>query len=280
MSIENVTWIIENFAKESSYTDLQLAVTKAGHKSIFINGDYKHSYLDGINTECVIFNGSIEMAKLIKQKLDSKSCYPILYCNWEKYLCSKYYSHFGGQLFNDCYAILSLEELKRRAFYYWGQFGKDALLFIRPDSGEKTFQAQLLDIIDLEKFYQQYQDIKHELIVVSTPKNIIGEWRVICSTEKIIDYSLYRYQGQTSKIRAAPANVLEFANKLLKVGYFPDSVFCFDICTDSDNTPWLLELTSFSSAGLYQTNKDNIISEVSKIAYDGYLKNLGLDETM
>lgn len=270
---QKVTWIVENQAKEASFKELQEAVVKSGSKYLFINGDFDSQTLSGINSECVVFSGGIEMAKIVKTKLEAKSCYPILYCNFPNYLCSKYYSYFGEYLFNDHYAIISLKELKRKVFYYWGQFGKEALIFIRPDSGEKLFQAQLLDIIDFDKFYETNKHLEHELVVISTPKTIIGEWRVICSKDSIIDYSLYRYQGQISKIRVAPTNVLEFATKMLKVGYLPDNVFCFDICTDSDNNCWLLELTSFSSCGLYASDKNKLVKEISKIALKDYASN-------
>ena len=267
----DVLWIIENQVRENSYKELQEAVIKSGRDHVFINGDFKESVLDGINSRAVIFNGGIELAKIVKIKLETKSCSPIVYCNFEKFLCSNYYSYFGEYLFNDYYAIVSLSELKRKLFYYFGQFGKEALIFIRPNSGEKLFQAQLLDIIDFDKFYQQNKHLEHELMVISTPKTIIGEWRVVCSKEEIIDYSLYRYQGQVSKIRAAPPSVLEFAAKMLKIGYGADSVFCLDICTDSDNNCHLLELTSFSSAGLYATDKNNIVEKVSQIVYKDFI---------
>ena len=50
-----------------------------------------------------------------------------------------------------------------------------------------------------------------------------------------------------------------------------------DIAEDNDGKYWLLELNSFSSAGLYASNKDNIVKKVSEIAekeYDEYLERL------
>ena len=249
-------------------------------KLIEINGDYnkdilKSFYIDdyglGLRKHCIIFNGSIEMAKLIRHDLHDK-CQPVIYSNFENYKCSKYYSYFGQYLFNDKYALITLTELKRNLYFYYGIYGKEGMIFIRPDSGEKTFQAQVLDIIDFDRFYNKNIDLQHELVLISTPKNIVGEWRIIVSRDDIIDYSLYRYQGQTSKIRSIPKEALDLARQLLKIGYNPDSVYCFDICSDSDNNYWLLELTSFSSAGLYASNKENIVREVSKIALGDFNK--------
>lgn len=270
--MSKITWIIEKIAGESSYHELETAALKAGHRTIVLDKNYKGGFATVINTKVVTFNGSIEMAKQLKREFEFHSLFCAIYCSFENYRCSKYYSYFGDLLFNDKYAIVTLSELNRNLYYYYGLFGKDAVLFIRPDSGEKTFQAQLVDIIDFNKFFLAHQDIKHDLIVISTPKNIVGEWRIVCSKTEIIDYSLYRYQGQTSKIHAAPKNVLDFARQILDVGYHPDEVFCVDVSTDEDNNCWLMELTSFSSAGLYATNKDIIVDKVSKIAFADFNK--------
>ena len=45
------------------------------------------------------------------------------------------------------------------------------------------------------------------------------------------------------------------------------------ICEDNDGDFWLMELTSFSSAGLYATKKELIVKRVSEIALEDYEKN-------
>lgn len=265
-----IQWIIENIVKEPSYTELAAAVESAGHPLIKLNEDFDiEEFLDQIQQIPTIFNGSIEMTKLVRDILEyeelSGVCNPIAYCSFDKFKCSSYYSHYSKYLFNDKYALISLEGLKQNKFLYYGVFGKEALIFLRPDSGEKSFQAQLLDIIDFNKFYEQYIDLKHELVLISTPKTIIGEWRYVVGAGEIIAKSLYRYQGQTSKINAAPKEADDFVKELLKVNFMPDPVCCFDVCQDSEGKFWLLELTSFSSAGLYACDKTKIVEKVSKI---------------
>lgn len=259
-----LTWIIENFVKEKSYLDLSSAVKRAGYDLIEIKGDYSSSSISHLNGQPAIFQGSINMAKICRNTLpDSK---PLIYCNFPAFKCSTYYSHFGEFLFNDKYTLLSLAELKRQKFFIYGVYGKDALIFIRPDDGEKSFQAQLLDMLDFESFYKEHEDLKHELVLVSNPKNIRWEGRFVVDGTKIISYSTYRFQGQVTKVFGAPAEAIELVNKVLKVNYRPDPVYCVDVAQDNDGNCWLLELTSFSSAGLYECNKDDIVREVSKIA--------------
>ena len=131
--------------------------------------------------------------------------------------------------------------------YAW--LGKEAILFIRPDSGEKDFPAELVDLKDIDKLVENYD--YDGLAVVSTPKNFIGEWRFVVSKEGIYAVSSYKYQGVLTCVPSAPAGATELVYKVLDKGYFPDKVFCVDVVQGMDNQFWVMELTSFSSAGLY-----------------------------
>lgn len=277
---KNVTWIIENFAKEKSFIELTAAAEELGYPLIKINGDYSKPLLQDLNydnlgfrKDCVMFNGTIKMAKIVRNQLNGY-IQPVLYCDWPKYECSAYYSHFGPYLFNDKYCLMSLREIVRQKFDVWGHYGKDSCIFIRPSSGEKTFQAGILDFQDLGELHSSNIDCEHDLMLVSTPKNIKWEGRFVVSRRKeIIASSTYRFQGIVSWIPSVPAGATKFCKELLeRVDYVPDSVYCFDICEDNDGNFWLLELSSFSSAGLYATNKKDIITKVSEIAWEDFNK--------
>ena len=84
--------------------------------------------------------------------------------------------------------------------------------------------------------------------------------------------SSYRYQGLLTRIPSAPHGATEKCKELLEVGYYPDNVFCIDIAQDNDGNFWMMELTSFSSAGLYATKKEPIVNRVSEIAMEDYEK--------
>jgi len=268
-------WIIENFSNDPSYQEMSDEIVKQGFTLKEIKDGYKKIDLIEFRKEkcCVIFLGSITMTELVQKQL--QTCFPVSYCNKPNYLCSKYMSHFGKYLFNDKYTMISLAELQRKKFFFYGTFGVDALIFVRPDSGQKPFQAQLLDMIDIDKFVERNNDIKHDMVVVSSPKTIIWEGRfVVTKYKEIIGTSTYRYQGQVTKIPSVPKQATELVKELLNVGYYPDSVFCIDICEDSDEKHWLLEINSFSSAGMYACKKDNIVRRVSEIAEDEWkIKN-------
>ncbi len=174
---------------------------------------------------------------------------------------------FKKYLFNDKHSIISLKCLNEDKYEYYAKYGKEACIFVRPDSGDKSFRAGLVDLQDFDSFYDQFESLKDDLVIVSTPKTIRGEWRFVVNKNKeIIAQSSYRYEGLKTLIPSAPVGATELVKELLKVGYYPDSIFCFDICEDNDGEFWLMELTSFSCAGLYACNKKQIVEAISDMA--------------
>ncbi len=258
-------WVIENLVKEPSYLELSAAAKELGFEVQDIRGDYKRADIIDYEDEGVLFVGCIEMCKLVGKQLRDQGCWPATFSTFENYLCTKFYPHFGPYLFNDDYVIVPLSEVKRRLYFFYGLFGKEGLIFMRPDSGDKPFKAGLFDIQDFDRDYEQLVDYKDELVIVSSPKNILGEFRFLVDSNKnIIAVSSYRYQGQLTKVPSAPLAATEMCKKVLDVGYHPDCVFCIDIAQDHDGNCWLLELSAFSSCGLYAMNKKDVVIGVSK----------------
>lgn len=273
-----VKWIVENFTDSEDYRDLIQAIKNSG-RYVFVIGKHNHFDFDPsgfVEDDCVVVQGSIQMVNNIRDRLP-KGCFPVAYNTWSNYLCSSYYEPLKDYLFNDKHSFVTVGELKSDKFKYYEKYGKEALIFIRPDSGEKSFSGQLLDLQDFDKFWNNSiasSALDTDIIVVSTPKNIVGEWRFVCSSYypnsntyggEIIAQSTYQYQGQRTLIPSAPFGATELCLNILDGRYYPDSIFCIDICQDSDGNYWLLELTSFSSAGLYATDKAAIVKRVNEI---------------
>lgn len=256
-------FIIENLTKEPSFLELSQAAKDLKYEVQDIRGDYRKSDIAHYQNEQVIFNGCIEMCSLVGDQLKDQGCTPGVLCNFENYLCTKYYSHLSGFLFNDNYVMVPFIELLTRRFFFYGLFGKEAVIFVRPDSGEKTFKAGLFDLQDLDSFSSQFEDHWNDLVIISSPKNIRGEWRFLVNDrQEIIAQSSYRYQGLLTKVPYAPPKATELCKEILKLGYYPDKLFCIDICEDNDGNFWVMELTSFSSAGLYAMDKYKVIQGV------------------
>lgn len=199
-----------------------------------------------------IFLGSIEGCNWIAKNRPNVK----FWSTFENYKCSVYYPQVQELLFNDKYAFIPFKELARRKWDLYAWLGKESLVFIRPDSGEKDFPAELVDLIHIDKLVDNYD--YEGLAVVSTPKNSIGEWRFVVADEKIITCSSYKYQGILTCVPSAPYGATDLVNEVIAKGIKPDEIFCVDVVQDMDNKFWVMELTSFSSAGLYACNLDKI----------------------
>lgn len=264
-------WIVENYTDSSDYRDLIKEIKDSGRKCHVIE---KKNHFDVDfsvfkDKELVLFQGSIGTLKRAREALTPKNCYPIGFCNDSAFECRNYYPFFEGLLFNDKYETCSVSYLKQNCFDYYRRFGKEAILFLRPDRGDKPFTGQLLDLQDFDRFWLNNVVCNAEnedIVLVSTPKTVNGEWRFVVTDKKeIITQSTYMYQGQSCLIPVAPEGATKKVKEILERGYYPDPIFCIDIVEDNDGNFWLLELTSFSSAGLYSTNKKKIVERVSEI---------------
>lgn len=265
----NPIWIVENFTGDNGYEDLIAEIRNQGMECIVLNITNHFELKQDLVApdSCVIFQGSIQLFDKLRKELPA---YPIGWVTYDNYLCSRYYPHFQKYLFNDNHVLTSVAALKHNKWWYYGIFGKEALIYVRPDDGKKTFKGQLLDLQDFDRLWENQAACAAkdtDLVVVSTPKNIRGEWRFICTNQQeIIGVSCYQYHGQRTYIPSAPEKATKLCKEILSVGWYPDSVFTIDIVEDSDGEFWLMELNSFTSAGTYAAKKDLIVKRVSEIA--------------
>lgn len=262
-------WVVESFHEENGTKELIQTARDMGHicDEIGLEQSFQFPATKYKEDECLILVGSIQINDIARALLPN--CKPLNWITKTNYSCRNYYSHLGDFLFNDQSVFTTWAEFKRQSWLFFKIFAKEAIIFIRPDSGDKSFTGQLLDLQDLPRFIERNQHLEpNELIVISTPKKILGEWRVLVTkyNNEIITHSTYQYQGQRTLIENTPKGALDKCKEIMARGYHPDSVYCIDIAADSDNNYWLLELTSFSAAGLYAMNKKKIVEKISAIA--------------
>ena len=264
-------WIIEHYGAKM---DTLVAAAKGqGHEVVEVIAKSYFEFDKSLvkENECVIFQGSIDLTRKMKDYIPT--CYPINWNNWKAFECTSYYPALGKHLFNDRYAMVSVAELMRQKWFYYHTFAKDTTMFVRPNDGDKSFTGQLIDLINFDTFWtNKISSIAkmEDLVVVSTPKNIKGEYRFVVSKKGIIAGSCYNYQGNFTPIPGTPQGAIDKCNEILSEGYYPDPVFVIDICEDNDGKYWLLELGSFSSSGLYACDVNKIVKEVSAIAQAEY----------
>ncbi len=222
--------------------------------------------------DCVIVHGSLQLGRAVERKT---KWIPGVYCNLPKFECLYYYPRFDEHLLNAEYAMFPFGALWHRKEWIADHFSTEGCFFLRPSSGFKTFTGH---VVELANWYEELRDLSYRidpetLVVVSRPIEILKEWRLVV-TDRVIAHSQYkqghglvRLQGSDLlKVRETPQEVLDYAQRVLnEVKYRPDPIWTLDICETVDGLK-VLEVGSFSCAGLYACDPEPIIEEVNRLA--------------
>jgi hypothetical protein len=222
---------------------------------------FKVDRLDESVPRSGIFIGSIEGCKWMQQNRPNVK----VFATFDNYKCSEYYPRIQNLLFNNDYALVPLRDLARQKWLFYSVFSKDALIFVRPDSGAKDFPAEVVDIQNIDQFCEEWSS--GGLAVTSSPKIVFGEWRFVICGAKIVAVSSYRYQGLLTFVPSAPQGAYDLVQNVIDLGVAPDAMFCIDVVQDGSKNFWVMELTSFSSASLYSCDAEKIAATLINL-YD------------
>ncbi len=260
-------WLIEHFDDRNSTQLLIEEVKRQGyefeaiHYEPFQSGNYNVFN----KNDCVIVQSSINFAQqMMREKPD---WIPGVWLTEINYRCQSYYAHLGEYLFNDRYIMMPRNDVRRSLKYLHDYVGKEKHLFIRPDSALKPFTAKVfrLENFDIDWTWVEEFTNPESLIVISSPKKIIGEWRFIVVDKKVITGCQYEYNGELNITSGYSEGAKKLADKVAET-YQPDPVFVIDICQGVDEEFYLLELGAFSVAGLYACDMKAIVETVSEFA--------------
>lgn len=272
MTDRSVTWYVEPyvFSLSEDLEPLKAEILKQGHRVEAVR------YLPFVTEELGkkpgeqradgpgVFYGSLNMAKFIQRSVPAETR-PAVYCTLRNYDCSRYYAYLGKYLLNGRYAMVPFAELERNRGFLFGALGCEDAVFVRPDGGDKRFTGQLLYLESFDRDYERmgaYDVSADTLVVVSEPRNLTGEWRFVVVEGKVVAGSAYKKSDEVIP-DAARALADEVAQE-----YEPDKCWTLDVCRTKEGEYFLLEIGSFSCAGLYRCDVEPIVREVSRVVYE------------
>jgi hypothetical protein len=226
--------------------------------------------------DCVIFRGSINGSSLIKQ---NRPNWIGTYHSQPTFCCSNYYSYWGKYLTQKNYIMMPVAEVLRKWDWLFKTLGKNNKLFIRPNSGEKEFNGQLISHEMKESWKMMTVCIQNclinEMCVISSPINIQKEFRLIIADNKVITGSLYKeldfIKSEPLEDQRDKSDIVEFAERIINDDvnspvYKPPTlppVYCLDIAFASGEYS-ILEVGCFCCCGLYLCDIHKIAIEVSE----------------
>ena len=265
-----VKWLVEHYQKDKSIDLLIDEVKLQGMQCEVIKEHFWeigecNQYKD---EECVVFYGSLNLARKLQK---TKGWIPGPYCNFKNFQCSTYYSYWGQYLLNDDYIMLPLMDFYRRRESVYRWYGLyDNCIFMRSNSGAKSFNGAIFPKEELDSEMQLIntgggKPSDEIIVIISTPKVIEKEWRIVIANRRAISYSQYKKDGKVDIIEGCDSGAIELANLVAKEEWQPDYVYTLDICKSNDDY-YLLECNSFSCAGLYDCSVKRIVKSVSEVA--------------
>lgn len=268
-----VKWLIESLLwEDDSEEKLINSLKKSNTEYYMVTPEEAYKGLEkyGNKEECVYFYGSLETARTVVRE---KRWIPGVFYTAKSYYCSTYYPYFGDFLLNsDNYGLYPFGDLNRIKYHLYRNFGEDDAIFIRPNDGKKSFTGKLVKKEEYDKDIEGfgfYGMGNEELVLVSTPKNVVNEWRFFIAEGKVITGSLYKENGKTIRKSEIKKEAEELASKVCGM-YIPDSVWTLDICETEQGNFYVLEIGCASCSGLYACDTDKIVETINKVATKEY----------
>lgn len=206
--------------------------------------------------------GPIGFCKYIQKNSDyDPCCWPSLFSNYD---CLNYYPKLGELLLNSDYRILPFGDILRLKDSIFNQSKR---IFIRPTSGTKIFCGGDVSYNRLESDLISLgaENLPLNTTCLIAPyQEIEKEWRCVVS-DRVVDYCVYRVNGDCEEFKEANEEVVKLAESVIKL-YRPDPMFTIDIALVG-NEYKVLEINGFSCAGWYCCDKEKILEEL-KIQYE------------
>lgn len=229
------------------------------------------------NDECIVSYGSIEHLQSLGYY--NKGYYPLYYMNKETLSCKDYLSKIPSKyLLNANFIMLPYGSFKDRKEQVYDLFHTNKL-FIRPDSGLKTFAGTTIHYDDFDYELNTLEKLTgvldNTLILISNIQPIKKEYRILVGDGDIIASSMYKHNDKVVMKEGAPEGAKELAKIIANQEHQPDKAYTVDIAELENGEFKVIELNSFSCAGLYACNLYDVVKGISKIAENDYKDFIG-----
>lgn len=263
----NPKWIVDKYIFQDNlpreaFENLGIEYTEMEYIPFLEKYEPPYSYDD-----CVITYGTINAVRHLKKYFGTF----LREENLKYHVYSSNYNVPNGWFLNSDSFFVTFRYLTENYEDVYKRIGSNSI-FIRPDSGNKSFTGKVIPKIDIELelncMKQLYNTSNEELILVSTPKIIHEEARfIICGDESIAN-SRYQIDGVHRIDSNTSSKSIDFVEKILeRHSWVPEELFTLDVAL-TEHGPKIVELNSFSCAGWYDCDEELIIDRVSRFVYN------------
>lgn len=188
-----------------------------------------------------------------------KAYYPGAYGLCQSLSSDHYYCNVPNEwLLNDDFHILPYKILLQRY--------PDHKLFVRPVVGTKTFAGQVCNRHEFEMLQHGTSVQNETLCMFASLKNIEEEYRFVICNGEVIDGSMYSAEERTNFRHDFTQEAYNLAQKMANLKWQPDLVYTCDVAKLRNGIYKIIELNSFSCAGLYAVDLEKVLKIITKTA--------------
>lgn len=181
---------------------------------------------------------------------------------------SGYMSYLPNEWFLNEHSVMTTwGQLQNNSHRFFKLFDSDRL-FARPNDGNKSFTGQVFEkstIHEEMQFLDRYSSVVPETIIwIGEAKKIEKEYRFWISAGKVVTWSEYSWNKEPIADMIPPSSVVtELAHKVAQFPWQVDRIYTVDI-TQQTGLAKIVELNSFSCAGLYKCDGKLLLEAVSR----------------
>jgi len=185
-----------------------------------------------------------------------------------QFTCSAYFRGLDGiPIANADSVFTTVADLVADPAASVGPLGEPERVFVRPDSPLKPFSGRELAVSDINLDaldHGFYYDDDQLAIVVSTPKQVRREWRLVIADRQVV--ASCEYQASREGIGTeVPEAVTGLAALVAAAEWQPAPLYVVDVGEVSEKLQ-VMELNPFSGADLYHCDPGAVVDAVSRVA--------------
>ncbi len=276
-------WVICNINDNEDLNKLAYAVQETGRKASVVSLEYVANLEKDNERKCVVTKGSIWSNRSL---LKSRPNWIGNFHSKEKFLCSNYYPVWLKKITQQNCIMLPFSRIKTEKDKIYKNLGIDDTIFIRPDSGEKEFNGELVVYERFNNWHEYVSanltnlDTEREediLCIIASPVLIEKEFRLIIADGKVVTGSTYRIQKHliSESIEDHPEEgLIKFVESLIRdrSPRLPP-YYCMDIAKTKEGFS-ILEVGCFCCCGLYACDLRKIAEKISESAEKFYKETI------
>lgn len=254
-----ITWVIDEHIQKHNSKNLYDIVRSFGYNCIVKSyrpfaDDNKVTEIS--ETDCAIVYGTVNFVRsnrhIFGNYLDSKAYSMVGYR-------SKY---FDTRWLNDGVFTTWIDLIKNYNKYC--EMLGSTNLFVRPNSGEKTFTGLVLSGDNIQHEINSTQQLtgvlNDTLVFVSLAKKIDSEYRFFIVNKEVVGESTYMVNHIHDERPVVPSSARDFA---LDFASKTDEPLVLDVGRVGDDFG-AIEINCINSSGFYSCNVDNIVHSLSQ----------------